>query len=64
MVITTNIHECLKESKLSYSYKEDVVIPPLGMVDDVLAVSACGSESVARNAFLNDIVQYPYPYPP
>ena len=53
MVITTNIHECLKESKLLYSYKEDVVIPPLGMVDDVLAVSACGSESVAMNAFLN-----------
>ena len=38
--------ECLKESKLLYSYKNGLGVPPLAMVDDVLAVSRCGVESV------------------
>ena len=45
--------ECLEENKLLYQYREDVGVPPLGMVDDVIAVSRCGVESVAMNAFLN-----------
>ena len=45
--------ECLKESKLLYPYKNDLGVPPLGMVDDVLAVSRCGVETVEMNAFLN-----------
>ena len=45
--------ECIEENKLLYTYKDVVGIPPLGMVDDVLAVSLCGSDSVAMNAFLN-----------
>ena len=45
--------ECVEENKLLYTYKQEVDIPPLGMVDDVLAVSRCGSDSVAMNAFLN-----------
>ena len=44
--------ECIKENKLLYNYKNELGIPPLGMVDDVLAVSLCGSDSVAMNAFL------------
>jgi hypothetical protein len=49
-----NVIECIEESKLkySYTYKEELGIPPLGMVDDMLAVSSCGSESVAMNAYL------------
>ena len=45
--------ECIEENKLLYSYKDKLGVPPLGMVDDVLAVSKCGSDSVAMNAFLN-----------
>ena len=45
--------ECLQESKLLYSYKDGLGVPPLAMVDDVLAVSRCGVESVEMNAFLN-----------
>ena len=45
--------ECLDQSKLLYKYKGDLGVPPLGMVDDVLAVSRCGVESVEMNAFLN-----------
>ena len=45
--------ECLQESKLLYNYKDDLGIPPLGMVDDVLAISSCGADSVQMNAFLN-----------
>ena len=45
--------ECINESKLLYTYKDDLGVPPLGMVDDVLAVSRCGVESVEMNAFLN-----------
>ena len=45
--------ECLQESKLLYSYKDGLGVPPLAMVDDVLAVSRYGVESVEMNAFLN-----------
>ena len=45
--------ECIKESKLLYTYKDELGVPPLGMVDDVLTVSRCGVEAVEMNAFLN-----------
>ena len=45
--------ECLDQSKLLYNYKDGLGVPPLGMVDDVLAVSKCGVDSVLMNAFLN-----------
>ena len=45
--------ECLEETKLLYKYKDDLGVPPLGMVDDVLAISKCGVDSVIMNAFLN-----------
>ena len=51
--IDTYGKECLKDSKLLYYYKNEVGIPPLGMVDDVVAISRCGSDSEAMNAFLN-----------
>ena len=51
--IDTYGKECLEDSKLLYNYKGNLGIPPLGMVDDVLAISRCGSDSVAMNAFLN-----------
>ena len=45
--------ECLLQDKHLYYYKGDVGIPPLAMVDDLLAISNCGMESVKINGFLN-----------
>ena len=45
--------ECLKENKHLYSYRGGVGVPPLAMVDDLLAVSNCGIETVKTNGFLN-----------
>ena len=45
--------ECLREGKLLYSYKGEVGIPPLAMVDDLVCISQCGINSVKMNAFLN-----------
>ena len=45
--------ECLEASKYTYLYKGEVEIPPLAMVDDILAISECGFKSTMINAFLN-----------
>ena len=52
-MIDTFGKECLKENKLLYMYKDDLGVPPLAMVDDVLAISKCGVESVEMNAYIN-----------
>ena len=45
--------ECLEENKLLYNYKGNVKIPPLAMVDDIVAVSECGMDTVDINSYLN-----------
>ena len=45
--------ECIEEKKILYFYKNEVPVPPLAMVDDLIAVSKCGSEAVEMNAYLN-----------
>ena len=45
--------ECLEDDKHLYEYKGGLGVSPLGMVDDVVAVSKCGLESVEMNAYLN-----------
>ena len=45
--------ECLSSKKYLSKYKDLVNIPPLSMVDDVLAIAECGVDSVAVNSFLN-----------
>ena len=45
--------ECLNEDKLLYIYKDEVGVPPLAMIDDVLAISRCGVEAVEMNAYIN-----------
>ena len=37
----------------SYMYKNTVRVLPLAMVDDINAISRCGSESVKLNTFIN-----------
>ena len=42
--------ECIDQGKMLYYYKEQVGIPPLSMVDDLLAINKCGVDSVKMNA--------------
>ena len=45
--------ECVEDHKHLYTYKDIVKVPPLTMVDDIIAVSKCGSDTVETNAYLN-----------
>ena len=45
--------ECIENEKHLYKYKDSVGIPPLGMVDDLIAVAECGTESLLLNSFIN-----------
>ena len=45
--------ECLEEGKYNYTYKGEVEIPPLGMVDDLLCISECGHKTAMVNAYIN-----------
>ena len=45
--------ECLEDGKYTYSYKGEVEIPPLGMVDDLICISQCGHKTTMMNAFIN-----------
>ena len=44
--------ECLDRGDGMYKYKNCLPIPPLGMVDDVLAVAHCGTDSAKVNAII------------
>ena len=44
--------ECLEEQKYNYLYKGEVEIPPLSMVDDVVAIAECGYKSAMINAYI------------
>ena len=45
--------ECLEQKKHLYYYRNEIGVPPLAMVDDVVCVANCGVDSVAVNAFIN-----------
>ena len=49
----------ITDSSLQYQYKGDPTIPigVLGMVDDTLAVSDCGSNSIIKNAVINSFME-------
>ena len=53
VLVDTFGKECMTEDKLLYNYWGDVKIPPLSMIDDIVAVSECGLEAVDLNAYLN-----------
>ena len=44
--------ECLEQHKYTYLYKNEVEIPPLGMVDDLICVSECGFQTSMINSFI------------
>ena len=52
-LVDTFGRECLLKGKYTYSYKGEVDIPPLGMIDDLVCVSECGHRTAMMNAFIN-----------
>ena len=50
--------ECVELGEGLYSYKECVNIPPLAMIDDILAVSECSVESVKLNAYIQSKIAH------
>ena len=49
--------DCLTENKGVYKYKGCINIPPLSMVDDILTVSLCGTDSVKVNGIVQAKVE-------
>ena len=43
--------------ELLYKYKNEVSVPSLGMIDDVLKIHKCSSDSVNSNAFINAFIE-------
>ena len=52
-LVDTFGRECLKDGKHTYSYRGEVDIPPLGMIDDLLCVTECGPRSSMMSGFIN-----------
>ena len=44
--------ECIEENKYSYLYKNEVVVPPLSMMDDLISISECGHKTAMAHAYL------------
>ena len=53
MSVDTYGKECLAEKKHCYSYKGEVDVPPLAMVDDLLIITECGYKATMANSFIN-----------
>ena len=45
--------ECLVENKHLYLYKDQVPIPPLGLVDDLFTITTCGYKTTMMNKYIN-----------
>ena len=45
------------DPNLTYMYKENVKVPVLGMVDDVVCVTKCSSSTVTTNATINSFME-------
>ena len=51
--IDTLGRSCRSTGKHSYSYRNQVEVLPLAMVDDLLGVASCGHDSLELNTFIN-----------
>ena len=45
-----------KNKELCYTYKGEVIVPPLGMIDDLLSIQKC-THSSAPNTVINAFVE-------
>ena len=48
---------CSQKGKHLYTYKHLVKVMPLAMVDDLLAMSTCGQESLSLNVYMNTQIE-------
>merc|ERR1719319_1363010 len=46
-----------KDGNLLYKYRQNVEVPPLQMVDDIITASKCGATSVALNSKVNTFIE-------
>ena len=46
-----------KEDNLLYKYRNNVAVPPLQMVDDIITASKCGATSRALNSTVNEFIK-------
>ena len=46
-----------KRGKPLLLYKDTVRIPSLGMIDDILSISQCGSDTIITNSLTNTFVE-------
>ena len=44
---------CLEENENVHYYQDSVPVPPLALIDDIIAISKCGNKSAKINGFLN-----------
>ena len=50
--------ECLENTQQPlYKYKSTTSIPPLSLIDDIISVSTCSSESISMNAIIQSKLQ-------
>ena len=58
VTIDTIGKECLQDTQQSlYKYKKTTSIPPLSLIDDIITVSNCSSESILMNATIQSKLQ-------
>ena len=51
--IDTLGRDCYRDMEGLFLYKNMVYVPPLGMIDDIISFSECGTESLKTNALIN-----------
>ena len=44
--------ECLSSGEGLFKYKDCLPVPPLGLVDDVLSIAKCGTDSIKLNSII------------
>ena len=49
--------DCITEKKGIFKYKNCISVPPLSMVDDIITISNCGSDSVIINGIVQSKIQ-------
>ena len=51
--VSIDTKECLdKTHDMSFKYKNCVSVPPLGFIDDILAITTCSTDSIRMNAII------------
>ena len=49
--------DSLSNNENLFMYKNEVAVPPLAFIDDILSVTECGQESIKANVFINSKIE-------